>query len=129
MYFAIDEIKLVPEPIFYILYSQEVSFVKRLDLFFIYIWLSWSLVSIVNYVLVMRLVYFNKKRKSPNLKKFLFFAFIGATSIFLTRYSVLELFKHYAVYASLIFTFLVPIIIILVNKMRGRMVSESDTSS
>ena len=129
MYFAIEEIELVPEPILYILHSQEITFVKRLDLFFIYIWLSWSLIAIVNYVLVMRLIYFDKKRKAPRLKKFIFFAFIGATSIFLTRYSVIEFFKHYAVYASLVFTFILPIIIILVNKMRGRMVSESDTSS
>lgn len=129
MFFSLDEIGLIPEPIFYLLHSLEVSFVKRLDLFFIYIWLSWSLISIVNYVLVMRLIYFEKKRKAPRLKQFLFFAFIGATSIFLTRYSVLEFFKHYAVYASIVFTFFVPIIIILVNKMRGRMVSESDTSS
>ena len=129
MFFSLEEIKLIPEPILYILHSQEVAFVKRLDLFFIYIWLSWSLVAIVNYVLVMRLVYFEKKRKAPILQQFILFTVIGVISTILTRFSVLDFLKHYVVYANIMFTFLLPLIIILVNKIRGRTVSESDTSS
>ncbi len=129
MFFSIEEIKLIPEPILYILHSQEVTFVKRLDLFFSYIWLSWSLVAIVNYVLVMRLIYFEKKRKAPILQQLIFFTVIGVVSTILTRFAVLDFLKHYVIYANLIFTVLIPIIIILVNKIRGRTVSESDTSS
>ena len=129
MFFSLEEIKLIPEPILYILHSQEVTFVKRLDLFFIYIWLSWSLVAIVNYVLVMRLVYFEKKRKAPKLQQFILFTSIGVISVFLIRFSVLDFLKHYVVYANILFTFILPILIILVNKMRGRTISESDTSA
>lgn len=129
MFLSLDEIKLIPEPILYILHSLEVTFVKRLDLFFIYIWLSWSLVAIVNYVLVMRLLYFEKKRKSPVLQQFIFFTVIGLVAIILLRFSVLDFLKNYVVYANILFTFLLPILIILVNKIRGRSVSESDTSS
>lgn len=129
MFFAINEISLVPEPIFYILHSIEITFVKRLDLFFIYIWLSWSIIAIINYVLVIRLVYFEKKRKAPRLKLFIYFTFIGVLSTFLTRYSVLEFFKHYSVYMIIVFSFFVPIIIIVANKIRGRKVLKSDTSS
>ncbi len=129
MFFALDEITLIPEPILYFLHSQEVTFVKRLDLFFIYIWLSWSLVAMVNYVLMMRLVYFEKKRKAPKLQQFILFTSIGIISIFLIRFSVLDFLKHYVVYANILFTFILPILIILVNKMRGRTISESDTSA
>ena len=128
MFFSLEEIQLIPEPILYILHSQEVAFVKRLDLFFIYIWLSWSLVAIVNYVLMMRLVYFEKKRKAPKLQQFILFTSIGVISVFLIRFSVLDFLKHYVVYANILFTFILPILIILVNKMRGRTISESDTS-
>lgn len=128
MFFSLEEIKLIPEPVLYILHSLEVTFVKRLDLFFIYIWLSWSLVAIVNYVLVMRLIYFEKKRKAPILQQFIFFTVIGVTSTFLIRFSVLDFFKEYLVYANILFAFLLPIIIILVNKIRGRTVSEKGTS-
>lgn len=129
MYFALDEIKLVPEPILYILHSVEVTFVKRLDLFFVYIWLSWSLVTIVNYVLVMRLVHFEKKVKLPKIKQFIFFTFVAITANLLIRFSVLEFFKNYLVYGTVFFTFFLPIIIILLNRVRGRTLSGSEKSS
>lgn len=129
MFFSLEEIRLIPDPILYILHSLEVTFVKRLDLFFIYIWLSWSLVAIVNYVLVIRLVYFEKKRKAPILQQFVFFTVIGIISTILIRFSVLDFFKNYLVYANILFTFVLPIIIILVNKIRGRTISESGMSS
>ena len=106
---------------------KEVTFVKRLDLFFIYIWLSWSLVAIVNYVLMMRIIYFEKKRKAPALQQFIFFTVIGGISTILIRFSVLDFLKHYVVYANILFTFILPIMIILVNKVRGRTVSEKGT--
>ncbi|MER2106291.1 MAG: GerAB/ArcD/ProY family transporter [Solibacillus sp.] len=129
MFFALEEIKLIPEPILYILHAQEVTFVKRLDLFFIYIWLSWTLVAMVNYVLVMRLIYFEKKRKAPVLKQLLFFTVIGAISTFVIKFSVLDFLKHYVVYANILFTFVLPILIILVNKIRGRTISDAGASS
>lgn len=127
MFFALDEIKIIPEPIFYIMHSLEVTFVKRIDLFFIYIWLSWSLVTIVNYMLVIRLIYFEKEQKAPVLKQLIFFTAIGAVSVFLTRFSILDFFKHNIVYGNILFSFLLPILIILVNKIRGRTVSKKDT--
>lgn len=129
MYFALDEIKLVPEPILYILHSVKVTFVKRLDLFFVYIWLSWSLVTIVNFTLVMRLVYFEKKRKAPVLKQLLLFVVMGVTANMLIRFSLLEYFKVYLIYVIIVFTFLIPILVIIVNKIRGKTISDSSTSS
>lgn len=129
MFFSLEELKLIPEPILYILHSVEVTFVKRLDLFFVYIWLSWSLVTIVNYVLVLRVVYFENKIKYPKVKLLIFFIVVGGTADFLIRFSILELFKHNLVYGNIIFSFLLPILIILINKIRGRTVSDSVKSS
>ena len=71
------------------------------------------------------------KQFKPMLKQLFFFIIIGATATVLTRYSILDFLKHYLVYMNIVFTFLLPIIIILINKIRGRTVSqsESDTSS
>ena len=129
MYFALDEIKIIPEPILYILHAVEVTFVKRLDLFFVYIWLSWSLVTIVNYVLVMRLLYFEKKVKLPKIKQLIFFAVIAVSANSLIRFSAIELFQDYLVYGTIFFTFLLPMIIILFNRVRGRTLSGSEKSS
>lgn len=60
MFFGLEEIKLIPEPIMYILKSQEVTFVKRLDIFFVYIWLSWSIVTVMIFGLSFRLLYLKK---------------------------------------------------------------------
>ncbi|MEK3765435.1 GerAB/ArcD/ProY family transporter [Solibacillus sp. FSL K6-4121] len=129
MYFSIEEIKLIPEPVLYILHSVEVTFAKRLDIFFVYIWLSWSLVAIVNYTLVLRLVYFEKKRLSPKLQQLIFFGIVGLTANYLIRFSVLEFFKNYLVYLNLIFTFILPILIIFINKIRGKTISDSEIPS
>lgn len=129
MFFSLEEIKLIPEPILYILHSVEVTFIKRLDLFFVYIWLSWSLVTIVNYVLVMRLVYFEKKYKYPKFKQLIFFIVVGVTADFLIRFSVLEFLKQNLVYGNIVFSFLLPILIILINIVRGRTVSDPVESS
>ena len=37
---------MIPEPLLYILKSQEVTFVERLDLFFLYIWMIWSIITV-----------------------------------------------------------------------------------
>lgn len=129
MFFSLEELKLIPEPILYILHSVEVTFVKRLDIFFVYIWLSWSLVTIVNYVLVIRVVYFENKIKYPKVKLLIFFIVVGGTAHFLIRFSVLEFFKHNLVYGNIAFSFLLPILIILINKIRGRTVYDSVKSS
>lgn len=129
MFFSLEELKLIPEPILYILHSIEVTFVKRLDLFFVYIWLSWSLVTIVNYVLVIRLFYFEKKRKAPLIQQLIFFTFVGVTANFLIRFSVLDFLRHNLVYIIVIFTFFLPILIISVNKLRGKTISDSNISS
>lgn len=129
MFFSLKEISLIPEPIFYILHSLEVTFVKRLDLFFIYIWLSWSLISIVNFVLVMRLVYFKKNVKKPKLQLLVFFVVIGVIANILTRYTLLDFFKHYLVYGILSFSLVFPLLIIFINKLRGRKLSVSKSSS
>lgn len=129
MFFSVNELKLIPEPILYILHSVEVTFVKRLDLFFVYIWLSWTLVTIVNYVLVMRLIYFEKKRKAPVIQQLIFFTIVGVTANFLIRFSLLDFLRHNLIYLIVIFTFFLPILIIFVNKIRGKTVSDSSTSS
>jgi len=129
MFFSLEELKLIPEPILYILHSVEVTFVKRLDLFFVYIWLSWSLVTIVNYVLVIRVVYFENKIKYPKVKLLIFFIVVGGTANVMFRFSILEFLKQNLVYGVIAFSFLLPILIIVINKLRGRTVSDSVKSS
>ena len=128
MYFALDEFPIIPEPTLYILNSQEVTFVKRVDIFFSHIWLSWTMVSIINYVLVMRLLHFEKKRKSMKLQTAVFFFVIGLGAIFMINIDIMEYIKKHLYIVNFLFGLLIPISIILVNKLRGRSTSDSVSS-
>ena len=46
LYFTISGLESIPEPLLYILKSQEMTFIERLDLFFLYIWMIWSIITV-----------------------------------------------------------------------------------
>ena len=120
LFFSIAEIKIVTEPIIYILKSQEVTFVKRLDIFFVYIWLMWSIVTIMIVVLVIRVVHFEKKRKYPKTNIVILHVLLAIISLFLVRFDRIEFIKSNFFYVFAIFTILLPFGIIVWNKWRGK---------
>ncbi len=123
MFFALEEIKLIPEPIMYILKSQEVTFVKRLDIFFVYIWLSWSIVTVMIFGLSFRLLYLKKKRKHPIGSMVVYHILLAILPLFVMEFRSIEWIKNSLHYLFLVFTFLLPIVIICWNKWRGKGVS------
>ncbi len=123
MFFALEEIKLIPEPIMYILKSQEVTFVKRLDIFFVYIWLSWSIVTVMIFGLSFRLLYLKKKRKHPIGSMVVYHILLAILPLFVMEFRSIEWIKNSLHYLFLFFTFLLPIVIIYWNKWRGKGVS------
>ncbi|MGE7835101.1 GerAB/ArcD/ProY family transporter [Viridibacillus arvi] len=130
LYFSLDEIKLIPEPIIYILKAQEVTFVKRLDIFFIYIWLAWSIVTITLFVLSIRVVHFAKKRKYPRFQIILLHLVLVVVPIFLERVEFIEKIRDYLHYGYIPFTIILPILIIIMNRRRKKScLNESPSSS
>lgn len=123
MFFALDEIKLIPEPIMYILKSQEVTFVKRLDIFFVYIWLSWSIVTVMIFGLSFRVLYLSKKRKHPKWSIIIYHLLLAILPLFMMQFQRIEFIKNSLHYVLFFFTFLLPLIIICWNKWRGKRVS------
>ncbi|WP_155591078.1 GerAB/ArcD/ProY family transporter [Lysinibacillus cavernae] len=123
MFFALEEIKLIPEPITYILKSQEVTFVKRLDIFFVYIWLSWSIVTVMIFGLSFRVLYLSKKRKHPKWSIFIYHLLLAILPLFVMQFQRIELVKNSLHYVLFVFTFLLPLVIICWNKWRGKSVS------
>lgn len=123
MFFGLEEIKLIPEPIMYILKSQEVTFVKRLDIFFVYIWLSWSIVTVMIFGLSFRLLYLKKNRKKPIGSIVVYHILLAVLPLFVIKFRSIEIIKNSLHYLFLVFTFLLPIVIIYWNKWRGKGVS------
>ena len=120
LFFSIDEIKIVTEPLIYILKSQEVTFVKRLDIFFVYIWLMWSIVTILIVVLAVRVVHFEKERKYPKTNIVIFHVLLAIIPLFLVQFERIEFIKKNLYFVFGVFTFLLPLIIIVWNKWRGK---------
>lgn len=123
MFFALEEVQLIPEPIMYILKSQEVNFVKRLDIFFIYIWLSWSIVTVMIYGLSFRVLYLSKKRKHPKRIIVFFHLLLAILPLFVMQFQRIEFIKNSIHYVLIVFTILLPMMIICWNKWRGKRVS------
>ncbi|MCM3315427.1 spore germination protein [Rummeliibacillus stabekisii] len=118
MYFATDALPLVTEPILYILKSIEVTFVKRLDIFFFFIWLGWSIISFSLIVLNIRIVYFKQNRKYKILPMAILhlIVFIGCVGI--VNIQVLEFMRNHLQYYYIPVTIILPAIIMLINKRR-----------
>ncbi|WP_397537922.1 GerAB/ArcD/ProY family transporter [Rummeliibacillus pycnus] len=117
-YFALKEINLIPEPIIYILKSQKVTFVKRLDIFFIYIWLAWGILTINLFIFNIRIVLFSKKRKHPQRMMIILHCFILVVTLFLVGIYQVDLIRKYIGYLYYPFTIVLPVIIILKNRRR-----------
>ncbi|KOO48819.1 GerAB/ArcD/ProY family transporter [Viridibacillus arvi] len=130
LYFSLEELRIIPEPIMYILKSEEVTFVKRLDIFFIYIWLTWSIINVTLLGLSIRVVHFSKKRKHPQLQiVLLHLAFVILPLLFL-RVNFIEKIRDNLHYGYIPFAIVFPIIIVFMNRRRKQpCLNESSSSS
>lgn len=116
LFFAIDELTLIPEPIMYILKSQHVTFIERLDLFFIYIWMTWSIITIILFsftALFVHRLHFKENRKRDTV---IFHLLLFILPLFFLSEEASEAIEESLVYAHLFFAILLPIIIIFKNR-------------
>ncbi|MBE1554744.1 GerAB/ArcD/ProY family transporter [Sporosarcina limicola] len=118
LYFTLEEMKFLPEPLMYILKSQHVTFVERLDLFFIYIWMTWSIVTITLFsftaLFVHRLHYKEHKKRSVVI----FHILLLLLPLLSLSKTATEKFNAAIIYAHLLFAIVLPIIIIFVNRRK-----------
>ena len=120
LYFPRVEAKEILEPLLYILNAQEVMFLKRLDIFFIYIWFVWSVITILYYLLAIKIVTKMDKMKRKNILLVGLLSSIAIISVNLVNIDVILMIKNYLVYFVLTFSFLLPISIIIFNRARGK---------
>ncbi|SOC23790.1 spore germination protein [Ureibacillus xyleni] len=129
LYFSTEEFSLISEPILFLLHAQEVTFVKRLDLIFAMMWIFITIITLINYILVVRLVHFKKMRKFPKTQIVIYHVLIGFIAYFIAKFEYVQLIREYYWIPFILFGFLLPILIILLNKVRGRTIFDSSNSS
>lgn len=120
MFFSMAEIVIVPEPIVYILKSQEVNFIERLDLFFIIIWMTWSIITVIYLVFTVLLI-FNMKRTKKGIRSIVGIHLL----LFIIPLVVIwkDLFKigyEILMYGYYIFAFIIPFFVIIINAWRSK---------
>lgn len=118
LYFPVAETKVITEPLLYILNAQEVMFLKRLDIFFIYIWFIWSVVAMLYYLLAIKIVTKMDQKKRKNGLWATLLGSIAIISVNLININFIEMMEKYLVYIVIIFSFFLPICIIVFNKAR-----------
>lgn len=116
LFFPLPELESIPEPIMYILKSQQVTFVERLDLFFIYIWMVWSVITITIFsftALFTLRQHFEIHRNKLNM---VFHSLLFILPLFgLSKNNVQHL--HVSLlYVHLAFVYVLPFLIILRNR-------------
>ncbi|RKQ18364.1 GerAB/ArcD/ProY family transporter [Ureibacillus endophyticus] len=125
LYFSMEEFNLISEPILYLLHAQEVTFVKRLDLIFVFIWVFITIITLINYILVVRLVHFQKVRKFAKSRIVIYHLFIFVIAYFIAKFESIQMIRQYYWIPFLVFGLLLPILIISWNKIRGRTIFDS----
>lgn len=119
LFFPVDSLKMINEPLLYLLKSQKVTFVERLDMFFLFIWVSWSAITITVYTFMcihVRKIHF----KNPSIRfiVLLHFLFVIFSVYFATKDRV-EMLRHVTVYVHIVFSMFIPAAVILLNR-RGK---------
>ncbi|MCM3316166.1 spore germination protein [Rummeliibacillus stabekisii] len=118
MFFAKASLPYLTEPVLYILKSLEVTFVKRLDIFFLYMWLAWSIISCSLIIFNIRIVYFQKERKHPKLAMAVLHILLFIGSIGFLNIRSVEFVRDNFQYLYIPITVLLPLVVIWKNKRR-----------
>lgn len=120
LFFARASLAYITEPVLYILKSIEVTFVKRIDIFFLYMWLGWSIISFSLIVFNIRIVYFQKERKHKRWAMAILHILIFIGSLSFINIQAVEFIRTYFQYLYIPVTVLLPLFIILRKRRKAK---------
>ena len=120
LFFTLAGLQEIPEPLLYILKSQEVTFVERLDLFFLYIWMIWSLISVV--IISFSALYVHRQHHKGNKKRdaIIWHALLVLLPLFFVSKHYVEKLTDSIIYVHLVFAIIIPIIVIAMNRRKAK---------
>lgn len=112
LFFSLEELKIIPIAIMYLLKSQDVTFVERLDLFFTYIWMTWSVITVTLFMFLGIHLY-----STMHKRHFQFTAIIHVIificPLFLLSRDVLKKANDLLMYGHVVFGVILPLFILL----------------
>jgi len=120
LYFTLTGLHEIPEPLLYILKSQEVTFVERLDLFFLYIWVIWNVITIT--IISFSALYVHRLHAKEHHKRdtIIWHLLLVILPLFFVSKEFVEKLIDFVIYLHLLFTILIPTIVIIMNRRKGQ---------
>ncbi|HIW32021.1 MAG TPA: spore germination protein [Candidatus Paenibacillus intestinavium] len=126
--FSPEEIKIIPEPVLYILKAVSFRWVERMDLVFLSIWIIPMATSFITYVYLSSsgaANLFHKGRRKYPVWYLMLFVFLAG--LLFSSESEIAQFDKYVSYSSYIFMMLIPALTLLVSMIRKKFNYRSTT--
>lgn len=120
LYYTPRGLERLPEPLLFLLKAQEVTFVERLDLFFLYIWTVWTIITIVIIsfaALYVHRLHFNEHQKRDTI---IWHIFLVLLPLFFLSKGFVEKLNDVIIYLYLVFGLFIPLIVILMNRRKQK---------
>ncbi|MFC4411286.1 GerAB/ArcD/ProY family transporter [Chungangia koreensis] len=115
LYFSMAEIKIIQEPLLYVLKSQEVTFLERLDLFFLYIWIIWSIVTFTMLSFTKILVHRHNNKRHKRVYTIVCHLLLIIIPSFLIRLEVMNILRYVIIPLYILFSMIIPFFVILIG--------------
>ncbi|MFS0576371.1 GerAB/ArcD/ProY family transporter [Sporosarcina sp. 179-K 3D1 HS] len=120
MFFPVRDAKIIEEPIIYILKSQKVTFVERLDLFFLFVWMTWSIVTITLYSFISIHVHqLHAKKKNSKRSTIIYHVLICLVPLFFLTKERVDFIRSAIIYFHLFFSIVLPVVVVLMNRRKA----------
>ena len=120
LYFTLSGIKLIPQPLLYILKSQEVTFVERLDLFFLYIWMIWSIITVA--IFSFSAMHVHRLHAKGNKKRaiLIWHVLLVVLPLYFVKKQFVVRIDEVLIYGHLLFAIIIPAIVIITNRRKEK---------
>ena len=120
LYFTLTRLQEIPEPILFMLKAQNVTFVERLDLFFLYIWMIWSIVTVAIFSFSAMYVHRLHAKEHHKRDTIIWHVLLVLLPLLFVSKQYVDKMADLIIYVHLLFTILIPAIVIITNRRKGK---------
>ena len=120
LFYTLPGLKIIPEPLLYLLKSQEVTFAERLDLFFLYIWMMWIVitVSIISFLaLYVHRLHYREHHKRDTI---IWHGLLLFLPVFFATKQGIDKLNELIIYVFLVFGIIIPFIVVVTNRRKQK---------
>ncbi|WP_342504962.1 GerAB/ArcD/ProY family transporter [Sporosarcina sp. FSL K6-2383] len=120
LYFTLPGLERIPEPLLFLLKAQEVTFAERLDLFFLYIWTVWTIVTVTIFSFAAMYVHRLHTNEHHKRDTIIWHVLLVLLPLLFLSKEAIEKLNDIIIYVYLVFGILIPFIVINTNRRKSK---------